>query len=255
MTIEQTLRVAMQALRQTSDAPEIDAQRMLLYVFKQTEVNYLVLHGNDEVTTEQTAEFNLLLQDRIAGKPLAYILGQQGFYGRDFIVTPDVLIPRPDTEALIDAALTKISTLYEEKKRPLIIADLGTGSGCIAITLALEASNNIQNIIATDISKEALEVANANIKQFELEQIIELRQGDFLAAITTDEVDLIVSNPPYVPTAELEDLSSVEKRGLAYEPRQALDGGSNGVRYIAQLEHNPIPAIWEGIHGVIQKNY
>ncbi|MDZ4225213.1 MAG: hypothetical protein U1C49_00035 [Candidatus Andersenbacteria bacterium] len=140
MTIEIALIYISQTLERVSDAPRLDAERLLLCVVGKQESSWLYAHSEQELTEKQKNQMSRLVARRQSGEPLAYILGHQEFYGRDFIVTKDVLIPRSATEDLIDRALEVIEDMTREKKRPLVIADIGTGSGCIVVTLLLESS-------------------------------------------------------------------------------------------------------------------
>ena len=159
-----------------------------------------------------------LVRRRGKGEPVAYITGTREFYGRSFTVTSDVLIPRPDTETIVERALL---ALRARDGRPARVADLGTGSGCIAITLAAEVPGT--EVIATDISAAALGVARANAERLEVAAtFVECSWADALDG----DVDLIVSNPPYVTTAELD---GVDRDVRDFEPHGALLGGVDGL--------------------------
>ena len=153
MIVKETLKTARTSLDNVSDAPELDAQWLMLKVLGQDETSWLISHGEDELTQEQANNFDNFIKRRKTGEPLAYILGEWEFYGRKFIVSKDVLIPRPDTEKLIEEAVSVINKMFKEKGRKIVVADVGTGSGCIAITLLLE-SENIGRVVATDISEK-----------------------------------------------------------------------------------------------------
>ena len=262
MTVREALHDMAQALKNTSDAPDLDAQRLLLHVLCHHqplpcidtsihETSWLFAHSEVFLDPSQEKLLKKLIQRRADGQPLAYILGAQEFYGRSFVVTPDVLIPRPTTEDLIDQALVLIDQLSQEKKRSLIVADIGTGSGCIGITLLQERSEKIEQVVATDISEKALAVAQKNAAQHKVADKILFLQGSLLEPLMNKNIDLIVSNPPYVPTSELDDMSGPEKRGLAYEPRIALDGGPTGTPFTAPLATADVPVIYETTGGNI----
>ncbi|HLD26288.1 MAG TPA: HemK/PrmC family methyltransferase, partial [Candidatus Andersenbacteria bacterium] len=143
MTVARALQQTEMRLGQVSDAPALDAAWLLLHVLGTREASWLTAHADVVLTSAQIQNLETLTQRRAAGEPLAYILGEWEFYGRPFLVTPDVLIPRPATEALVDATLRylrspSILRNIEGRSDPLVVADVGTGSGCIAITLALE---------------------------------------------------------------------------------------------------------------------
>ena len=167
-----------------------------------------------------------LLRRRMAGEPLAYITGHREFFGIDLEVSPAVLIPRQETELLVERAIDFCSSLGPGA-RPLI-ADIGTGSGAIAVAIALHASH--ATVYATDISREALDVAETNIRRHGLESRIRLCRGDLLDALPRP-VDLVVSNPPYIPTGDIPGLASEVQR----EPRSSLDGGVDGLSVVNSL--------------------
>ena len=252
MTRQEALTKGADTLSACSDSPHIDAQRLLLHVLGIDELSLLLAHSEEIITKTQEDTFLSLIAKRATGMPLAYILGYWDFYGRTFTITPDVLVPRPDTEALIQQAIPRITALSAELNRPLVIADVGTGSGIIAITLALELPRTvISRIIAVDISDKAIEVAKQNAQHFEVDGILEFRQGDLLAPVEGIKIDYIVSNPPYVPSSELINPDSVTTKGLSFEPQIALDGGKDGLRYLTPLMNAGIPYTLEGVNGDI----
>jgi release factor glutamine methyltransferase len=252
MTIREALQKARAALSQ-SDAPDLDAERLLLFHLKQQESAWLVSHSDQELTAAQQQEFQRLVAERAIGTPLAYILGEWEFYSRRFMVTPDVLVPRPSTEKLVDAALEAIKKVSKKLGRPITVADIGTGSGCIGITLVLETSPQlVEKIIATDISEAALDVSRENAALHNVSDRIQFVLGDLLEPLADKPVDLIVSNPPYIPSGELNSPTSPETRGLQFEPQLALDGGKNGSDYIYHIEQSSLPQIIEIQGGSIQ---
>lgn len=223
-----------------SDAPELEAGWLL-----------------EETTNPEQLE--RLVAERATGKPLAYVLGHWDFYGRTFAVTPDVLIPRPTTELLVEEALKILKKKSKALARPLVLVDIGTGSGCVAITLLLEGSGWIKKFYVTDISPAALVLAKKNAAQYGVLDKIEFLEGNLLEpfdfAQGKPKIDLIVSNPPYVPTAELErSLASPtpDTLGLRFEPRIALDGGQDGQKFIEQIKTTGIPAVLEITGGIIR---
>lgn len=177
---------------------------------------------------------DILIRRRGLGEPVAYLLGEKEFYGRTFIVTPDVLIPRPETELAIDVACVRIDRFSED--RGVRVVDVGTGSGAIAVTLAAERSR--VNVVATDVSQAALAIAAANAARHGVASRIEFR----LVPLTGDvrDVDLIVSNPPYVPAAEKDTLMRDVRD---HEPALALFGGDDGLDVIRRL----IPAAFASL--------
>ncbi len=249
MTIQSVLKQVGDDLAGVSDAPELDAERIIGNVLKK-DTAWLIAHGSEKISDQHEKEISVLVSRRKKGEPLAYILGAWDFYGRTFMVTPDVLVPRPATEHLIDTALPVISNLSKKLQRPIRVADIGTGSGCIGITLLLE-SPHITQVIATDLSEAALNVAQHNAHTFGVADKMLFLQGNMLEPIQNKSVDLIVSNPPYVPSEELRNPSSLTTAGLAYEPQSALDGGSDGLTYVNQLLTSSIPIVIETVEGEI----
>jgi release factor glutamine methyltransferase len=252
MTIQDLQKNIADTLRTYSDAPELDAQRIILHVLEKRDASYLISHAEETLTVEQEKNILSMTNIRKTGMPLAYILGEADFYGRTFIVNKDVLVPRPDTELLIEKALEYIQNNFQNKKE-IILADICTGSGIIAITLGLELPSI--HIIATDISPEALLIAKQNAEKHGVLDRIDFIQSDLLQPIKNKNIDLLVSNPPYVPTQELENTTSLEKRGLDFEPRIALDGGEDGLKFVRQIQEyskqNHIPTIIETVGGEI----
>lgn len=175
----------------------------------------LVAYPESPVDADRVAAFRAAAQRRAAGEPLAYLLGQKEFFGRDFAVTPDVLVPRPETELLVEIALGRLRLAA----RPRAL-DLGTGSGCIAVTLALEHPG--ARVTATDASDAALAVARRNAGRLGAE--VEFRRGDWYDAVAADaRFDLIVANPPYVAPGD------PHLEALRHEPEQALTDGRDGL--------------------------
>jgi len=178
----------------------------------------LYLQFDRPLDTGELTSIRELVRRRGKGEPVAYITGTREFYGRPFAVTPDVLVPRPDTEALVERA---VAYLRARPGAELRVADLGTGSGCIAITLAAEVPG--MSVTATDVSRAALDVARANALALDVEvTLVECSWADSLDG----RFDLIVSNPPYVTTEELE---AVDRDVRDFEPRGALLGGDDGL--------------------------
>lgn len=251
MTITDARRAGAKLLHPYSDAPDIDAQRLLMKVVGVSSPAYLISHADEALAPAAHGGFQRLIEERKTGKPLAYILGWAEFYGRRFTVNEHVLIPRPVTEDLIEHALPAIEKLSRQLGRRLVVADIGTGSGCIAITLALE-SPAIGKLYATDVSAEALVIAAKNAQRMGVTGKVEFLHGDMLKPVSGKNIDLVVSNPPYVPTGELEKPPTAETRGLVFEPRQALDGGVDGLMYVKQIEASGIPAVVETVGGTVE---
>lgn len=182
---------------------------------------WLLTHPEYDLTKDESHTLQQALNRLLQGVPLPHILGQWEFYGRSFIVSPDVLIPRPETEHLVERALALAGPL----PRPLI-ADVGTGSGAIAVSLA--AGLPQAALIATDLSRPALSIARRNAARH-AQQAIRFLQADLLRPLAA-KFDLVCANLPYIPTATLRDLEVTR-----WEPRLALDGGSSGLDLIEQL--------------------
>lgn len=173
-----------------------------------------------ELTIEQKNKFQELLNRRIGGEPIAYMLGHKEFWSKDFIVSPDVLIPRPDTELLVEMALELITS--RQKKR---ILDLGTGSGVIGLSIAAERPK--VTVVATDISAEALQIAKLNAKHLHITNV-EFALGAWFDALANDveqKFDIIVSNPPYVANFD----PHLAQGDLRFEPNKALVSGNQGM--------------------------
>ena len=185
-------------------------------------VNRAWLIGHDRDVPPAAPAIEALLLRRLAGEPVAYLLGEREFYGRTFRVTPDVLIPRPDTELLVDLALEH---LPPRTSRTLL--DVGVGSGVVAVSLALERP--LCQICGVDLSASALEVARANARALQAQ--VELLLGDGLDALSGRRFDLIVSNPPYIAAAD----PHLNQGDLRFEPRLALAAGGDGLDLIRRL--------------------
>lgn len=193
---------------------------------------YLFAHPERELTADEISRYDAALAERIRGVPAQYITGHQEFWGMDFIVTPAVLIPRPETEHLIETVLECIERALlpaSERRKNLRIADVGTGSGCIALALAKELPN--AEVHATDNSAAALEVANVNAARHQLDHRTRFHQTNLLEGLQPP-FDFVVSNPPYVGESE-EDQVQLEVR--KFEPRSAVFSGPNGTEVIERL--------------------
>ena len=254
MTVSEILIRAREELGGVSRTPELDAVWIMTEVLGVEDSSYLVAHGEEEVSPTQAARYLKLLGRRVQGEPLAYVLGWWEFYGRKFKVTKDVLVPRPATEELVEKTIVKIDKLNKSLGRSVMVADIGTGSGCVAITLLLERDNI--EMLATDISEAALNVAKENAKRHGVTERIKFLSGDMLEPLQGLAVDLVVSNPPYVPSAEIDRAASsptAETAGLAFEPRAALDGGNDGLNMVRTLQNQGLPYIVETVGGKIME--
>jgi release factor glutamine methyltransferase len=205
----------------------IEARMLLGHITKLPPVQ-IYTQTEQTLSQEQERTLHRLVRRRLSREPAAYIVNRREFYGIDFYVDSRVLIPRPETELLVDAAL---EFLKDEAylPSPLLIADIGTGCGAIAVSLALNLPQS--KIYATDISYSALEVARLNCEYHEVTKQVTLLQGNMLEPVP-EPVVLIAANLPYVRSSELENLSPEITR---FEPRTAIDGGKNGLQCISQL--------------------
>jgi release factor glutamine methyltransferase len=186
-----------------------------------------VMRQHEEASPEFDDAFSDLVARRVRREPIAYIRARQEFFGREFLVTPAVLIPRPETELLIDEALLLLPALGFS--RSLTVIDIGTGSGCIAVTLALEYPQ--ARYVATDSSEAALSLARANARQHGVVDKIEFVRGQYFAGLN-GPFNLVITNPPYVAEAERPALAP---EVAEYEPASALFGGQDGLRHIGEI--------------------
>jgi release factor glutamine methyltransferase len=216
---DQVLRQAVARLRPLSSTPRLEAEVLLSHAMAVSRAS-LLAHPERRPTAGQLSEFQGLVRHRASNYPLPYVIGRVEFYGLEFEVTPEVLIPRPETETLVDLALAR---------KPGSVVDVGTGSGCIAISLARYLPEVV--VHAIEISPAALAVAQRNVERHGVTRRVQLMVGDVLNP-RPSPVDLIVSNPPYIPTGECALLPESVRD---YEPRLALDGGSDGLAIVQQL--------------------
>ncbi len=230
MKIRDLLRTAIERL--SSDTPQLDAQVLLAHVLGKSRA-WAMAHFEDDVTEKQKQEIETALTKLGAGEPLPYVLGEWEFFGLKFDVTKDVLIPRSETEALVEKALAYLRK-FPDKKR---IADIGAGSGAIAISIAVHVPN--AKILATDISSAALQVARRNAQKNNAQDQIEFVECDLLPESKVESqksdlrhltFDLLCANLPYIPTETLRGLSIFGR-----EPTLALDGGSDGLELFRRL--------------------
>ncbi len=217
--VKPTLQEATAHLRPITDAPRLEAEVLLGHVLNVSRTA-LLTHPERALTSNQLSDYQTLIRRRASGYPLPYLTGRVEFYGLEFEVTPEVLIPRPDTETLVELALAR---------RPATVVDVGTGSGCIAVSLAVHLPEAA--ICAIEISPAALAVAQRNVERHGVGGRVRLMVGDMFNP-RPSPVDLVVSNPPYISTSECAALP-VSVRN--HEPRLALDGGRDGLDVIRQL--------------------
>jgi release factor glutamine methyltransferase len=265
LTVRTALKTGIAQLREANiPSFTLAAELLLLHVLNRNRT-WLYAHPEEPITDSDTEEFNALLARRIAGEPTQHLTGHQEFWGLDFEVTPDVLIPRPETEHVIEVALDRLALRELRAGRPqksdgagLQIADIGTGSGCIAIALAKELP--AAHFLATDISPTALAVAKRNAIKHAVADRIDFREADLLSSVVAQHVapqlgkiqnsaspvsrgsritnhdsrpfDLIASNPPYIGRREAD---SLPREVRDHEPAAALFGGEEGYELYADL--------------------
>jgi release factor glutamine methyltransferase len=215
-------------------SPRLNAELLLMFTLN-CDRAYLFAHPERELITEEQSRYEAAVAERGRGVPAQYITGHQEFWGMDFIVSPAVLIPRPETEHVIETVLEINRTARERAPQGLTspykprIADVGTGSGCIALALAKELPE--ADIHAADISNDALEIARVNAARFRLDERVQFLQGDLLQG-SEPPFDFIVSNPPYVGESEEEQVQLEVRK---FEPRVAVFAGQTGIEVIARL--------------------
>lgn len=222
-------------------SPRMNAEVLLMFILA-CDRAYLYAHPERELTAEEAARYDEALAERSRGRPSQYITGHQEFWGMDLIVSPAVLIPRPETEHVIETVLELVRETGPSAQ--LRIVDVGTGSGCIALALARELPH--AEIHAVDISAAALEIARANASRLELAGRIAFYESDLLEALPPEAaLDFVVSNPPYVGEAEPE---KVQREVRDFEPRVAVFAGENGLeayeRLIPQAHARLKPGGW-----------
>lgn len=196
----------------------LDAELLLGFVLNKNR-EFLITHASDPVSEELFSQFQQLMGKRKNGVPLAHITGEKEFFGRTFLVSPECLIPRPETEELCELAMAEITRIKAKK-----VVDVGTGSSCIAITLTLESPEI--SVIGTDFSASALEIAKKNGEKFQAQ--VDFREGDLLEPIS-ESIDFVVANLPYIPD------SAILPRETTSEPAEALFSGSDGLAHYRKL--------------------
>ncbi len=206
--------------------PRLDAEILLAYVLNTQRLN-LYMNLDYPLEQDQLREYRRLIGLRGQRIPVAYLIGRKEFYTKDFMIDRNVLVPRPETEFLVDQAIR----IGQDYAAPQIL-DLGTGSGIIAISIALALPT--AKILAADISPAALEIAKKNAEQLDVIQRLSFLRSDMFTHFPPKRFDVICSNPPYIPT---DDLDKLEKE-IEFEPKEALDGGPDGLKYHRELIQN-----------------
>ena len=211
------------------ESPRLDAEVLLAAVLGRDRM-YLYVHFDEPLEPEELALFRSYVKERAAHVPLAYVLGRREFMGLEFRVTRDTLIPRPDTEILVQCAVDFLCARLEAGATACTIADIGTGTGAIALSTLRYTEGTRAD--AVDISSAAAAVARDNAEMLGLTERVEVHVGDLLAPLAGRRYDMILSNPPYIPTA---DIATLMPEVRAYEPHLALDGGADGLNIYRRL--------------------
>lgn len=236
MHLRDALAQAVKRLEQNDvGSPRMNAEVLLMFVLN-CDRAYLYAHPERELTPDERQRYDEALGTRSQGVPSQYITGHQEFWGLDFIVNPAVLIPRPETEHVIETVVP-LACVGDRQR----IVDVGTGSGCIAIALAHELPQ--AEITAVDLSTEALEVARLNAARLQVESRICFLQSDLLSSVTDEQFDFVVSNPPYVGECEAD---RVQREVRKFEPHMAVFGGEQGLDIIQRLVSQAWPVLHDG---------
>ncbi|MEQ1557317.1 MAG: peptide chain release factor N(5)-glutamine methyltransferase [Methyloglobulus sp.] len=241
-SIKTVLKNAAESLQTLSESAFLDAE-ILLCTAIDKDRSYLRAWPDQPLNPDQIETYEALLAERRQGKPIAYITGHKEFWSRDFLVSPDVLIPRPDTELLVELSLALIP-----KNQPTKIIDLGTGSGIIAITLATECP--YAQIIATDMSEAALHIAKRNAMNHKVDNI-QFFQSNWFEKVPAGKVDLIVSNPPYIAAYD----PHLQDGDLRFEPITALVAVQEGLSDICIIAENARDWLENGGFLLIEHGY
>ena len=220
--------------------PRLDAEVLLGAVLGKDRM-YLYVHFDEPLEPAELARFRSYVKERAAHVPLAYVLGRREFMGLDFRVTRDTLIPRPDTEILVQCAVDFLRARAAEGRDDLALADIGTGTGAIALSVLHYTEGTRAD--AVDISPAAAEVARENAERLNLTERIEIHEGDLAAPLAGCSYDVILSNPPYIPTA---DIATLMPEVRSYEPHLALDGGTDGLNIYRRLMADAPALLKEG---------
>jgi len=223
-------------LSQVSDSPKLDCQLLLGHVLGKGR-DWLFAHSDESLPCRAATRFADLIRRRQSGEPVAYLVGKKGFWNREFEVHPSTLIPRPETELLVELALSR----FDDKPRQVL--DLGTGTGAIAVTLAAERHD--WQLLAVDIDKDAVEVARRNAAGLANIKVIE---GNWFDGIT-QVFEVIISNPPYIAEGD------PHLDALAFEPKRALTSGADGLDAIREISHQATAHLSRDGHLLLEHGY
>jgi len=254
MFITQALKLATAKLKAKNiNIPHLEAEILLSHILKKPR-EFLLAHGEKKLSSSQISNFKSFIYRHLKGEPIAYIIGHKEFYGLNFKINKNVLVPRPETELMVEEALRLITLPVWQAGRnaqPVTLADIGTGSGCVIITLAKKITNPPARragceFLATDISVKALAIAKQNAKLNRVEKNIKFLRGNLLEPLTKildsrfrgndkkkilfNSKFIITANLPYLTPSQIKNSSSIK-----YEPKSALDGGPDGLKYYRRL--------------------
>jgi len=210
-------------------SPRLNAELLVMFVLGR-ERSFLYSHPEYQLTPDEQSQYDEVTAQRARGCPTQYITGHQEFWGLDLLVSPAVLIPRPETEHVVETVLELVKEHPADPAEKLRMVDVGTGSGAIALALASELPQ--AEIHACDISEDALEIASVNAARLALDRLVHFRQSDLLAAYAGRQFDFVVSNPPYVGESEAD---KVQKQVREFEPKVAVFSGTEGMEIYRRL--------------------
>lgn len=238
MTIKEILIKYIKELEYISDTPKLDTEIILQKVLGDVDRLYIQLNLNQKLSDDELEEFNIMINERLAGRPIAYIVNNREFMGLDFFVEEGVLIPRPDTEPLVEEIIE-----LTKGKDDLNIVDIGTGSGAISVSLAKYIKNCY--VYSLDISKKALSIGKKNAISNNVDSKIEFIESDLFSGIKDRNIqlDLIVSNPPYIRKKDIDTLHTQVKD---YEPYIALEGGEDGLDFYRAITKESVDYLISG---------
>jgi len=227
LTIKQALKIEILKLKSSLEQEAfLDAQILLASVLKKDR-SWLIAHDDEKLSKKQSSSYNKLITKRAKHWPVAYLLNEKEFYGRKFMVNKDVLVPRPESELIIETILPLLN-------KNSVLIDLGTGSGCLIISALLQ-NKNIKQAIAVDISSQALKIAKQNAKNYNLDKKIKFVKSDLLKNVNLNQLPknselIIMANLPYLTKKQMSEPS------IKHEPKQALVAGNDGLKYYRELK-------------------
>ena len=244
MTLPELYKSFVKSFEDISDSPAADARILICTCLGLTQTQ-LALATTEEVPADKLPELDAIRTARSAGKPVAYLTGERGFYESVFKVTEDTLIPRADTETLVEEALADIVERYQDRES-IRILDLCCGTGCIGISVAKVLSECFDSVSLTlaDLSEKAMEVCRENAEELVTEENIDLEfvVGDLFDCTGDEPFDVILSNPPYIPSAVVPTL----EKQVRFEPLMALDGGTDGLDFVRAISRGALTRLVPG---------